>query len=227
MPAATIHHPRATVGRCLRMPTMNMARHPTLTTVYSASWARPAGMKVQMRTAPLPRSDAAARAQRCGDGSPTQPRRLDLGTELRHSFGPIRLRRVSGPSRWLYAKSPAVGRGFSITLSALQGEHSRPVGQKRVVDAVGAGRASLVEQLQVAGVDGHGLVRTGPDQLAVADVVGPGGTAVGLAGEGVALARGLRRPGAAEAGGGERAEVAAVGPIASTIIRYWSRPWTL
>ena len=76
---------------------------------------------------------------------------------------------------------------------ALQGQQARPVGQEAVV-AAGAGGASLVEQLQVAGVDGHGLVGVGADQFAVADVVGPGGAAVGLAGEGVALGGGLRGP---------------------------------
>lgn len=46
----------------------------------------------------------------------------------------------------------------------------------------------------------------------MADVVGPGGAAVGLAGKGVRLGRGLGRPAAAEAGGGERPKVSAVGP---------------
>lgn len=41
------------------------------------------------------------------------------------------------------------------------------------------------------------------------DIVGPGGTAVGLAGEGVALSGGVGGPAAVEAGGSERAEVTA------------------
>ncbi|CAM5664920.1 hypothetical protein SGRIM128S_07344 [Streptomyces griseomycini] len=44
----------------------------------------------------------------------------------------------------------------------------------------------------------------------MADVVGPGGATVGLAGEGIALGRGLGRPGAVQAGGRERAEVPAL-----------------
>lgn len=44
----------------------------------------------------------------------------------------------------------------------------------------------------------------------MADVVGPGGTAVSLAGEGLALGCGLRCPGTAKAGGCEGAEVPAV-----------------
>src|SRR5689334_1220811 len=94
-------------------------------------------------------------------------------------------------------------------VSALPGEQAGPVGQQAVV-AAGAGAAALVEQLQVAGVDGHGLVGAGAQQFAVADVVGPGGAAVGLAGEGVAFGGGLRRPGTVQAGGGEGAEVAAL-----------------
>lgn len=46
----------------------------------------------------------------------------------------------------------------------------------------------------------------------MADVVGPRGAAVGLAGKRLALGRGLRRPGAAQARGREGAEVAPVGP---------------
>src|SRR5207248_1544979 len=64
-----------------------------------------------------------------------------------------------------------------------------------------------------AGVDGHGLVGVVADQVAVADVVGPGGAAVGLAGEGVALAGGVRGPRAGQAAGGEGAEVASLGPL--------------
>src|SRR6186713_3359417 len=94
---------------------------------------------------------------------------------------------------------------------ALQGEQARPPRQVVVV-AAGAGVLALVEQLQVAGVDGLGLVGVGADQVTVADVVGPGGTAVGLAGEGVALGGRLRGPRTVEAAGRERAEVAPVAP---------------
>lgn len=64
----------------------------------------------------------------------------------------------------------------------------------------------MVEELQIARVDSHGLVSVAADQVAVADVVGPRGAAVRLAGEGRALGRGLRRPRAAQAGGRKRAE---------------------
>src|SRR5689334_7814610 len=75
--------------------------------------------------------------------------------------------------------------------SALQGENTRPPRQL-VVGAARGGGLPLVEELQVAGVYGHGLVGVVADQVTVADVVGPVGTAVGLAREGVALAGGLR-----------------------------------
>src|SRR5689334_5358246 len=94
--------------------------------------------------------------------------------------------------------------------SALQGEQTRPVRQEAVVTA-GTRTTSLVEQLQVARVHCHRLIGVAADQVAVADVVGPGGAAVRLAGEGVALGGGLRRPRTPEAGCGERAEVSPVG----------------
>src|SRR5699024_10181196 len=78
-------------------------------------------------------------------------------------------------------------------LSALQCQHTGLVGQEIVV-AVGVGGASLVEELHVAGIDGHGLVGVGTDQLTVTDVIGPGGATVGLPREGVALGGGLRCP---------------------------------
>src|ERR1051325_6991104 len=93
---------------------------------------------------------------------------------------------------------------------ALECQYSRTPWQEAVVHAVGAGVAPLVEELQVAWVDGLGLVGVGADEVAVADVVGPGGAAVGLAGEGVALGGGLRCPRTAQAAGGEGAEVASV-----------------
>src|SRR5690606_10149920 len=71
-------------------------------------------------------------------------------------------------------------------------------------------RTTLVEELQVARVDGHGLIRIGANQFAMTDVVGPSGAAVCLAGEGVALGCGLRRPRTVQAGGRERTEVSAL-----------------
>src|SRR3954471_15093235 len=93
---------------------------------------------------------------------------------------------------------------------SLQGEQARTPRQVVVV-AAGAGVLALVEQLQVARVDGLGLVGVVADQVTVADVVGPGGAAVGLARERVALGRGVRGPGPVEAAGRERPEVAALG----------------
>src|SRR4051794_13711720 len=83
--------------------------------------------------------------------------------------------------------------GAFLSSSALQREQARTVREEAVVSAR-ARRPALVQQLQVAGVDRVGLVRRDADQLAVADVVGPRRTAVGLARERVALRRGLRRP---------------------------------
>ena len=83
--------------------------------------------------------------------------------------------------------------------------------RKLVVVATGAGCAALVQQLQVARVDGEGLVVAAADELSVGDVVGPSGTAVGLAGEGVALGGSVGGPGSAERGGGERPEETAAG----------------
>src|SRR6186713_482357 len=76
---------------------------------------------------------------------------------------------------------------------ALQGEQARPPRQVVVV-AAGAGVLALVQQLQVAGIDGLGLVRVGPHQVTMTDVVGPRRAAVGLARERVALTGGLRSP---------------------------------
>lgn len=93
---------------------------------------------------------------------------------------------------------------------SLQRENCRAVGQQAVV-AAGTRGPSLVKQLKVARVDSHGLVGVPANQVTVADVVGPGSTAVGLASKGVALGRGLGRPRSAETGSRERAEVAAIG----------------
>ncbi|KAK8032274.1 hypothetical protein PG990_002008 [Apiospora arundinis] len=89
---------------------------------------------------------------------------------------------------------------------------TRAVWQQVVIAIVRAGVASLVEELDLAGVDGERLVGARADELAVADVVGPRGAAVRLAGEGVALAPGLDRPGAAQVARGEGAEEAALRP---------------
>ena len=92
----------------------------------------------------------------------------------------------------------------------LQSQQARPVRQEVIV-AVRVGIPSLVEQLEIARIDRHCLVRAGADQVAVANVVCPGGAAVGLAGKGRVLGGGLGSPLAVEAGGCEGAEVAAVG----------------
>lgn len=94
----------------------------------------------------------------------------------------------------------------------LEGKETGPVGEAVVV-ATGVGVAALVQQLQVARVDSHGLVVGDLDKVTVGDVVGPGGTAVSLAGEGVGLSGGIGGPVAVEAGGSERAEVTAVSTL--------------
>ena len=91
----------------------------------------------------------------------------------------------------------------------LHGEETRAV-RKGVVVAARAGSATLVQELQVARVDSEGLVVGAADKLSVGDVVGPGGTAVGLAGEGVALRGSVGCPGTVQRGGGEGPEVAAL-----------------
>jgi hypothetical protein len=94
----------------------------------------------------------------------------------------------------------------------LEGKKTRAV-RESVVGSSGLGVTSLVQELEVARVDGEGLVGVGADEITVGDVVGPGGARVCLAGEGSALRGGLRGPGAAEGGGGEGAEVAAAGTL--------------
>jgi hypothetical protein len=104
-------------------------------------------------------------------------------------------------------------RSKSLQLDGvLEGKETRAVG-KEIVRSSRLGVTSLVEELKVARVDGHGLIGVGTDKITVRNVIGPGGTAVGLAGEGVALRSGLRSPGTTERGGGEGAEVAAVGTL--------------
>lgn len=94
----------------------------------------------------------------------------------------------------------------------LEGKKTGTV-RKVVVGSSRLGVTSLVEELEVARVDSHGLVSVGADKVTVRDVVGPGGTRVGLAGEGAALRSSLRSPGTAEGGGGEGTEVATVGTL--------------
>lgn len=86
--------------------------------------------------------------------------------------------------------------------SSLQSEHTR-LPRKGIVLATGLRVSALVEELQIAWVDGHRLVRVGADQIAVTNVVGPGCTTVSLSGERLALARCLRGPRASEAARGE------------------------
>lgn len=89
---------------------------------------------------------------------------------------------------------------------------TRTVG-KSIVSSSRAGVTALVKELKVARVNGEGLVVGRPDQVTVADVVGPGGAAVGLAGERSRLLASLDSPLAIEAGGGERAEVTSAGAL--------------
>jgi hypothetical protein len=56
------------------------------------------------------------------------------------------------------------------------------------------GVMTLVQQLQVAGVDGERLVRVTPDDVRATDIDRPLGATIGPAGEGVRLARDLRGP---------------------------------
>jgi hypothetical protein len=51
---------------------------------------------------------------------------------------------------------------------------------------------TLVQQLQVAGVDGERLIRVTPDDVRATYIDRPLGATIGPAGEGVRLARGLR-----------------------------------
>jgi hypothetical protein len=93
---------------------------------------------------------------------------------------------------------------------SLERKDTRAVRKEVVVAGDVLRVATLVEQLQVAWVDSEGLIGVRAVKVTVGDIVGPGGAAVGLAGEGVLLGGSLGSPGAAEAGGSEAAEVAAV-----------------
>jgi hypothetical protein len=56
------------------------------------------------------------------------------------------------------------------------------------------GVMTLVQQLQVAGVDGERLIRVTRDDVSATGIDRPLGATIGPAGEGVRLARGLRGP---------------------------------
>lgn len=92
----------------------------------------------------------------------------------------------------------------------LEGQQTGAVRQAVVIGSCSTGVTALVQQLQVASIDGEGLVVGGTDKLSVADVVGPCSSGVGLAGKGVGLGGSVGGPGAVEAVGSERTEVAAV-----------------
>jgi hypothetical protein len=96
-------------------------------------------------------------------------------------------------------------------ISALQCQHTRSVRQEAIV-ATRASASSLIEQLHVARIHGHGLVGVASHDIAVADVVGPRSAAIGLAREGRTLAGCLRCPRTAQTCGCIGAEVAAAGP---------------
>lgn len=100
-------------------------------------------------------------------------------------------------------------RGRASASGALQGQQAGTV-RKQVVAWVLARVAALVQQLQVAWVDCHRLVRVRTDDVTVTDVVRPGRTRVCLTGERLALRRRVRRPAATQACRRERAEIAAV-----------------
>lgn len=94
----------------------------------------------------------------------------------------------------------------------LHGQKTGPVGEG-IISAARVGVASLVQELNVARVDGEGLVVGGPEELTVADIVGPTSTRVGLASEGVGLGSSIRSPLAIKAVGSEGPEVPAVAAL--------------
>jgi hypothetical protein len=101
-----------------------------------------------------------------------------------------------------------------VAVLFLQREQARSPRDGVVVARAAADLEALIEHLQIARVDGSGLVGIVPDQIPMADVVGPGGAAVGFAGEGIALGCGQRSPRTSEAGRGEGLEVSPVAPDA-------------
>lgn len=86
-----------------------------------------------------------------------------------------------------------------------QGQETRAVRQV-VVGGVNVGVSSLIEKLKVARVNRLGLVSGGTDEIATADIVGPGGATVAVASE----VSGLSSPRTSQAGSCERTEVSAI-----------------
>ena len=94
----------------------------------------------------------------------------------------------------------------------LEGKKTRAV-RELVVGGSRLGITTLVKELEVARIDGESLISVGADKITVGDVVGPGGTTVGLARERSALRSSVRSPATTEVGGGEGAEVATAGTL--------------
>jgi len=105
---------------------------------------------------------------------------------------------------------PLLRRRLRLPL-LLESKDTGTVRQKNVFGVL-AGVTSLVEQLQVAGIDSERLISVHTNKLSVTDVVGPGSTAVRLASEWVALCSSIRRPRPAKAAGRERTEVPTLRP---------------
>lgn len=93
-----------------------------------------------------------------------------------------------------------------ISLSLLQGKNSWLPGQEVVV-TIAVGVMALVEKLEVARIDRHGLIRVVANQVTMTDVVGPGGATVGFAREGLIFTCRLGCPLSAETAGREGAEI--------------------
>jgi hypothetical protein len=104
------------------------------------------------------------------------------------------------------------GKTYLLLDGVLEGKKTRAV-RELVVGSSRLGVTSLVKELEVARVDGEGLVSVGADEITVGDIVGPAGARVCLAGEGRALRSSLRSPRTAEGGGGEGTEVTTVGTL--------------
>jgi len=81
-----------------------------------------------------------------------------------------------------WARTRRSGRSARV----LQREQTGLVGKGAVV-STGRGRATLIEELKVARIDGHGLVVGHTDKITRADIVGPGGATVRFPSERVTL----------------------------------------
>ena len=84
----------------------------------------------------------------------------------------------------------------ALHLLVYEREHTRSVRQQVVVTA-GTGAASLIKELQIADVNGLGLVGIGANQIAMTDVISPRAAEEGdvvLARERIAFGGGQRRP---------------------------------